>query len=336
MQRIDDQNRVEKYRKDPIHEQRLREINQWLAPLEESFVRDYTVPNLPIVFLVGTPRSGSTLLSQILSSTGAFSYVSNFVARYWMAPTFASRMALALNFDVSLNHSPFHSEYGVTEGWSEPHEFGYFWERWFKFEKTHKIAAEKLSGIDFDSLRRQLAAWEDVESRPLIFKNLTCGLQLACLAKQLPTSCFVLCERDPVYTAQSILIARRERQGSSKHWFSLRPESYEVLRGLPYLDQIVGQIHAILGDIRTGLSQLSPDRCLEVRYEDICCRPRAEAEKILTFVAQGGKGWPARTCHLSGTIPMTNNQRVGDEEFEGIERACRLHFTVSTEPFSRR
>jgi len=105
-----------KYRKHPDQESRLHILNTFLAPLGDQLISRFEKPRLPIVFIVGTPRSGSTLLPQVLARTAAFSHVSNFLARFWMAPYLGMLIQDGLQIGGSDTSRPFVSQYGLTEG----------------------------------------------------------------------------------------------------------------------------------------------------------------------------------------------------------------------------
>ena len=112
------------------------------------------MPRYPMVFIIGAPRSGTTLLSQLLSSSGLFGYINNFIARFWTAPTLG-----ALIYKTVLDHecrgnSSLQSHLGVTENLHEPHEFGYFWRRWFHFGQSHQLTADQLANVDWEALAK--------------------------------------------------------------------------------------------------------------------------------------------------------------------------------------
>ena len=77
---------ISELRKDPEQERLLASVNELLRGVEDKLESVAEEPRKPTVFFVGVPRSGSTLTSQVLSSSGAFGYISNFIARFWMAP----------------------------------------------------------------------------------------------------------------------------------------------------------------------------------------------------------------------------------------------------------
>ena len=127
-QRIDDEGRSAAYQKDAVAEARLKDLNAWLAPVSVAARETYSSGTRPVLFVLGLPRSGTTLVAQALAATGALTYPSNFLARFWEAPVVGLRIQQALGIGEQ-GERDFTSDYGVTGGWSDPHEFAYFWER---------------------------------------------------------------------------------------------------------------------------------------------------------------------------------------------------------------
>lgn len=326
MVRIDDERRLARYRKDPRQEERLGELNALLAPLETELTRELAAPRRAVVFIVGVPRSGTTLMAQALAGTRAFAYPSNFVARFWRAPLVGAKIERALGIlDTAVRDTAsagsFRSTFGVTRGWHEPHEFGYFWERWFVFRESHHVSGPDLAAIDRDGLRSEVAALEGVYEQPLFFKNLVCGLQIPFLAEVFPTAVFIHCRRDPLYLAQSLLLGRRERHGSSEHWFSLRPKEYTELARLPVPEQIAGQIRCSLEAIRGGLDALGPERSLEVGYEAFCEDPRRQLERVFELLARRGESLTWDRDTVPESFEAANRRRLPDHELAELERA---------------
>ena len=218
--------RTSKYRKSVKQELYLKRMNSLLSGFEEQLISKFNKPRLPTIFIVGVPRSGSTLLGQIMAQTGAFSCISNFVARFWMAPYLGMLIEQALDVQKRESQQAFHSSFGTTEGWAGPHEFGYFWSRWFEFDEVHKLSPKEVAKINRSELCKEIAALESIYKKPLFFKNLTCGLQITFLAELLEKSFFVLCRRHTLYNMQSLLLARQEIFGDKEYWWSLRPKEY--------------------------------------------------------------------------------------------------------------
>jgi hypothetical protein len=318
--------RTPKFRKDEKQEQRLFHINALLAPIEEKLIGSFKRPNLPVVFIVGVPRSGSTLLAQLLAQCGGLTYVSNFVARFWMAPYMGMLIEQALGLRQEGLHQQFTSRYGVTEDWMGPHEFGYFWSRWFRFGESHKLDEEALANIDQNNLGRELAALESVYEEPLLFKNLTCGMQIPFLANLLENAIFILCRRNLLYNMQSILMAREKVLGDKRHWFSLRPKEYPYLHSLSPYEQIAGQIYYALHEIETASMPLEPKRFIQVRYELMCSQPRTEVSKIIEAVERLGAKMTWDPLAIPEKFESTNIQHVSNEEFRRIRDAAERIF----------
>jgi len=334
--------RTDSYRKDPVREEELRTLNELLAPIESEMTSRFVEPRLPVAFLVGAPRSGSTLLSLLLAQSGRLAYVSNFVARFWSAPHLGARIEQALGIrgiereasDNWPSKSTYRFRFGVTDGWDGPHEFGYFWAHWFPFEETHKLEPARLATVDRGGLLRAVAALEDVYQKPLFFKFLPNTLQIEFLADLFPRSLFVVCRRLPLYNAQSLAMCRDELFGDRNAWFSLRPKEYPRLRQLDWHEQVVGQLASIQSEMDAGLELIPPDRQIEVAYGDVCEQPRRQVAKVLLAIkglTEGGERSAADTdidglvsalTDLPESFETRDTKRLPEDEFSLLEETC--------------
>ncbi len=316
----------ERLLRDDIRDRLLQEVNNFLAPLEEWQVSQFTQPQFPVVFVIGTPRCGHTLLSQLLAASGGFAYINNFVARFWMVPAIGAQIELALGICEQQQGQSYSSEYGRTTGWAGPHEFGCFLRRWLPFGETHKVELEALSQETANRFAQEVAALEAVYGKPLFLRNIIYSLNIDLLLKIFPNSVFVVCRREVLYQAQSILIARRKIAGDKQNWWSLRPKEYRDLIRSPVWEQIAGQIYYTYKDIETNLAQADRRRWLEVHYSDLCREPQAQVGKIVKVVERLGK----RTDWKSDTIPdqfdSTDVQRVSDADFQKLREAVQRYF----------
>lgn len=279
---------------------------------------------MPVVFVVGAPRSGTTLVSQIFANSGAFGYVSNFVARFWEAPVLGARIEQAL--EMRETNAEYVSAYGVTNGLSGPHEFGYFWSRWFDFGETHHVCPSRLEGIDKEMLLRELGGLEGVFEKPLFFKSLTCGLQADFLTKLLPNAVWVICRRNPVYNMQSLLIAREEVFGSRAEWFSLRPKEHGSLVDLSPFEQVAAQVYYTLDNLKTETSNVNADRIVHVSYDDLCARPRDIAQQIATTLGQLGTSVEPDLENIPERFDSADVQRLNANDFRSLSLAARRYF----------
>ena len=138
-----------------LHKDVLRyAANRLMQPFDRMLVRAHRNPTMPIVFIVGVPRSGTTLLYQLMSTHLDVGYVSNAMARWWMVPVAAAR------FRSPLNQRPesltLASDLGRSEGPDGPHEFGWFWQFHLHHEQSDDLDAEALAARDFRPARAEL------------------------------------------------------------------------------------------------------------------------------------------------------------------------------------
>ena len=324
---MDEHSRTSAYAKDSANEAQIARLNELLAPLQRQLEERHDEPRLPVVLIIGPPRSGTTLTSQLLASSGCFGYVSNFVARFWRAPAIGAQAELALNIRAAAA-TPHHftSTHGVTEGWAEPHEFGYFWSQWFDFgQETHWLDATLRQRVDGNGLRRALASLEAVYAGPMVYKNNTWfTLQAAFLATLLPNAIFVVCRRDPFHVARSLLRIRRERLGDENLWWSIRPSSYRRLLTLPPVEQVIHQALDIESEMNRELASVPAERIVEAPYIDTCRMPARLVNEVRA--ACDRLGCPvAKSRPLPGGFEPTDRWTLlPDEANTLLEAAHRL------------
>lgn len=319
--------RTERYRKDEDREALLRRLNGLLAPLdaEAAGAAGILAPRLPVIFVVGAPQSATTLVSQIFSHAGCFGYVSNFVARFYQAPGLGLLLQRALGLEGAAPGS-FRSEYGVTSGWGEPHEFGYFWDRWFDLgQGVHKLGPDLLERVDRDGLRAAVGRMEAVDGRPIVFKNNTwCTFQVAFLRQIFPDSLWVVCQRHPLYNAQSIAVGRRLRYGDIRAWWSVRPAQYPELKLLPWWEQVAGQMRHTLDDLEEGLGAVDLADIIRVRYEALCRDPGAPLREAAQALRR--RGIEVVPAEPGAHFDDQDRRVLPDDEWELLHKACLRRF----------
>ena len=113
-------------------------------------------PLHPPVFLVGCPRAGTTLFMQWLAASRRFAYPSNLASRLFRSPRMGALLHRALlDFDTREEIVPaaqqtvsFSSVLGKTKGAVQPHEYWYFWRRFFHFGEIHQLEQADLEAVN--------------------------------------------------------------------------------------------------------------------------------------------------------------------------------------------
>lgn len=244
----------------------------------------------PLIFLAGLPRSGTTLLSQLVSRFLPVGYINNLIAKFWLNPVVGIRLSQEVLGEDARRRIELRSSHGVTgEPWG-PHEFGYYWRHWLRLDEapTHRVPLEILEKIDQAALRRSLNGMAQAFQAPVAFKNIICGLQAGWLSRVRPGSLFVYISREPGAVRRSILRCRGERYGDPGIWWSLKPGDYERMRGLPTPEE---QVEAqVAGGAREFEEELSKPgvQVHRLTYEGLCEDPGRELEGIAEACARLG------------------------------------------------
>ena len=141
--------------------QELNKLNEFLSSVDlvnskEPFKKNFC-------FIVGLPRSGSTLLQQILISRYSVGYVSNIVGKFWGNPVVGSILHNSLCENEYFSN--FYSEYGNTKGPFEPCEFGWFWKRALDIDLVSESIGPK---VNWDYINETLQKMSSVFKQPLI------------------------------------------------------------------------------------------------------------------------------------------------------------------------
>lgn len=273
------------YRKDPKDEQFLNRLNTALATPE---VEEYELlPELyPTLHIIGVPRSGTTLLSQLLASCTDLGYINNLIARFWAAPVYGIRLSKTL-FPPGMNSS-FVSQYGRTSAIAEPHEFGYFWSSLLRYREMVQKEQEEEGAIDWERLKLVLLNMSHAFGRPIVFKSFLLGWHVVQMQERLPKTCWLYIKRDPLDTALSILELRRDFLGSQEKWASLKPKEYQWLKDRPYWQQVAGQVYYLEQHYRTQLAQINKNQVLQVTYQELCNNPSGVLEQVVELVKRQG------------------------------------------------
>lgn len=245
----------------------------------------------PAVFIVGVPRSGTTLLHQLLVNRLQVGYIDNLIARFWGCPHVGIKLSKELipeHDRISLQYT---SDLGRTPGLAGPHEFGYFWNYWFGFneEEPHKLSEQRRTGVDIDGLGRTLADMQLMFGLPLAFKNLTCGLQAELLWQAYPKALFVYVERDPIEVGRSILAARKRFHGSYQAWWSIKPAGWP--ENVPDRGPASEVAWQVMETARQTMESLSCVNFIKVNYNGLLADPESVIMRIAYSIRAAGGGF---------------------------------------------
>jgi len=274
-------------------EERLSHLNDLLHQLELIELNGETSTDFPTLFIIGSPRTGSTLFTQWLASLGTFAYPSNFLSRLYNAPYVGALIyEIVTNpkyqygdefsdiMDIDVEHK-FKSNRGKTKGFKSPHEFWYFWKRFYEF--PIEVSSEEDFALKFDSdtFQKELSLMQQAFGKPLFMKGKIINYYLESFSKKIDNALYIHLRRDPIAASRSLLKAKKQK-GS---WFSWKPRQYNLLKEMGEPHQAVGQIYFIEKEILDKRKYLG-DRYLSFNYEDFCENPDVVYEEIKNKVSK--------------------------------------------------
>jgi len=265
--------RLEKFRKEEALEDYFSRLNRYLMAFNcEEVAPD---PTFPLIYVVGLPRSGTTLLSQLISRYLPVGYINNLIARFWLNPAVGIRLSQAILGQQARERIEFKSTHGVTADPWGPHEFGYFWRHWLRLDEaqTHKLEQGHLDGIDRKGLQKALSGTAAAFAAPVVFKNIICGLQAEFLTQVHSSSLFVYIERDPRAVEASLIRSRNERYGDPAVWWSLKPSTYDEISRIQLPAEQIGR--QVVDGARDFAFELAKPgvHSIRISYEELCADP---------------------------------------------------------------
>ena len=285
-----------------------RFINETFEKLFSLKIHD----KIPL-FIIGPPRSGSTLLYQYLARYFDVSYFNNYHHKNYMCPSFAE---LKKNSLKKTNNYSFSSYYGFTKGEFSPSESWDFWYRFFR-RTPHYVDLKDISLKDINRMKNAVNSFINITKNHLLIKNLTCTTRIKPLINAFPNSYWIISYRNILSNAYSIAKMRLELNNDLCMWESVQPEGYEDFIKSKYEIQIFKQLELIYETIISDLKGYR-DRVSFVNYEDFCNEPNLFAENLHLELKSAGIHISKKNDNLPKSFNPSTNFEIRDKIFKTI------------------
>jgi hypothetical protein len=277
---VDNEKRKSEHKKPSGLEQVLAQLADILTPLENEILSKQQEVDLPRFYIMGTARSGTTLIFQYLTSSGIFAYPTNLLSRFFYAPTIGALIQKALiEFDFNNEVLPatiageFESKLGKTKGPLSPHEFWYFWRRFFPTNEYQRIDTTKFQMTHATQFLKSIESLQGIYNKPFLMKGMHMNWEVDLLNTIDKNAFFINVFRDPIDNAMSLLEARMKYFGNYDDWYSFKPEGIERILHLSPEHQTLWQVNKTNADILMQMKNLSKENFINVNYEDFCKDP---------------------------------------------------------------
>jgi hypothetical protein len=285
-------------------------------------------PQQPQLFILGMPRSGTTLIYQAIVHRLKVAYFTNGVGDNPRAPCVTTWLQTRRHGDYQ---SDFRSQYGKVHGEVAPREAGSFWGRSFGLHDY--VRFEDVPSARVRALRTTIAWIERIHGNaPFVNKNVKHMLRVDALARIFPESRFLVVERDPRDVALSVLRARRS-QPHPEQWWSVRPRNYTQLLELPAAEQVAQQLASLHDRLCADVMLLPASRVTVVRYEQFCADPETLIRTLKPLLRNPVEKNPALQPFAS-----SKNDAASDEELalynHGLLKIMQRKLLSESEPTS--
>lgn len=307
----------------------LVELKKILQPTQLISQQNFTKSKFPFGFIVGNPRSGTTLFLQYLSSLGCFSYPTNTLARFAYAP-YVGALIQEMLFNKkndSLNELnivdsdiKFKSLLGKSSGYLAPNEFQHFFRNYVPNYFPTFIQESELNDVDFKSMLQDLISIENVFNKPFVTKAMLLQYNLTSLHTHMPNSIFFYIKRDPFFVMQSIYMSRVKYFGDVSKWWSVKPKEYNELILKDIYHQIAGQVYYTDIAIEKELAQLPENNKITIYYEEFCDNPEYYLNEIKHKYSKNNCDLMLNNS-LIGNFRNTNKISIEEKEFEKLKQA---------------
>lgn len=295
-------------------------VHMLLEPVERRLLDQRESESTPPCFILGAPRSGTTLLYELLVTYYEFSYFTNLANMFYLTPLAVSK--LANNFKKNW-HGNQKSSFGSIKGIGAPSEAGNLWGRWipeFGYLDEHDAVARKSL---LNESVKVIYAMQKLHHAPFINKNVMHGVHIRLLDMAYPGCLFIDLRRDIKANVRSIVRARKKGGGpplGSDGWWSVRPRNVERWCGLSMEEQACAQVIMLRKDVEDAFASIGQERRIIVNYEDICRQPKLHMELIVDFLKPVCGGLKRRNSFES-EIDLSPSSLLSDEAEERVASA---------------
>ena len=296
-----------------------------LQPYESFLLRNSSYEEAPPpCFIIGSPRSGTTLIYEALLVRFTFSYFSNIADRFFYSPASATR--LGNNILKKRVTGSFRSTYGQLKGWTAPSEGGRVWNRWIP--QSSYLPPDHAQRLPISQIRNTVASISKSMNAPFVNKNVMHSVHMDVLDRIFPGCYFIEIRRDPSANIRSIVRAREKNGGPKEehNWWSVKPRDWKTYERASIEEQACAQVYCLKKDIAISAANLPPSRFHTVDYEDFCRYPMDILTGMRKFIEKNIKCELKENSVIPRQFSIQPSQLLAPEPEKIISDWANIHY----------
>ncbi len=210
-----------------------------MRELEEKLFAQYPITGREKpIFIVGAPRTGTTLVYQLLCRHFDVAYLSNLVNDHFNEYPV---VGYCVQKAAALDEIPLWASYGRAPGPYQPSECSEVFKTWFPDDHSSQTKSRGFYSDKHEQhMKQTIAAVSGISGgKPVIIKNAWNCFRVKKLASAFPRAEFLWIRRDIRKAAASDLVSRLVVKRDPYAWNSATPNNYQYLKLRPYIEQVV-------------------------------------------------------------------------------------------------
>jgi len=221
--------------------------------------------SLSPIFIIGAPRSGTTIVYQYLAAVFEVVYINNLWAMMPnIYPLKKSWLKKNAPYETNNYYGNSLSLFGTQEG-------GSIFRRWFSEGDTDHC--ESLSHKNIKDMRNYFGKVSNKANKPILIKNGRNSVRLIALMKIFPNARYIFIERNPLDVAQSIVNGRIQLMSDKNQNWTVKPKEWKSIETLPYPEQVASQVFFINKHIQTAKELIPAEAKIIIEYSEFCVHP---------------------------------------------------------------
>lgn len=294
----------------------LSPLDWMLSAIENRRYAKASGNQMPIVIVVGPPRSGTTLVAQVLIDHLPVSYINNLTSIFPRSPITANAILGRFLPNRAVGYQRF---YGKSRQWSGVNDGLYIWDRWLGHCRT-QVPIE-LAQTAAQDMAIFFGAFEAYYRKPLVNKVNRLNTCAGLISNILDNVTFICLDRDPVLLAQSLLRARQEITGDLSVPYGVDHRSGQEM-SCDVVEDVCDQVifHRQVACDQQKL--IGKEKFWIVSYESFCDQPHVLVERVAREVLKT----PIDTGQLRATLKpfkASKRCRIERELFDRFEQKLR-------------